>query len=65
MTIYAFIIKIFIKSKSNQGHILPIDLDRINFESDNNIDEGETDTVSYVRRLAWSGKFKKCKAIKK
>ena len=48
---------------ANQKHILAVDLDKINLES--NFDEDDPDTIIYIRILAWRSKSKKCKALKK
>ena len=49
---------------ASQRHILVVDLNKINLDNDN-FDENDPDTIIHVRLLAWSGKFEKCKALKK
>ena len=50
---------------ANQRHILAVDLDKINLDSDNKFDEDDPDTIIPVRLLAWHSKIKKHKALKK
>ena len=45
--------------------ILGVDLDKINFEEDNNFHKDDPDIIIYVKLLAWRNKFEKHKAIKK
>ena len=50
---------------ANQRHILAADLDKINFDEDNNFDEDYPDTIIHARHLAWRSKFEKPKVLKK
>ena len=47
----------------NEMSILNIDLH--NIDLDNDVDEGDPDTIIFIRLLAWHIKFEKCKALKK
>ena len=47
----------------NEMGILNIDLH--NIDLDNDVDEGDPDTIIFIRLLAWHIKFEKCKALKK
>ena len=50
---------------ANQKHILAVDVYKINLDNDKNFDEDDLDTIIHVRRLGWSSKFEKQKALKK
>ena len=50
---------------ANERHIIPVDLDKINLDNDNNIGEDDPNTIIHVRLLAWRSKFEKCRALKK
>ena len=50
---------------SNQRHVLPVDLDKINLDSGNNFYEDDPDIIIHVRLLPWRSKIKKYKSIKK
>ena len=45
--------------------VLLLDLDKIYLHDENNFDEGDTNTLLYVRVLAWRNKFEKRKKLKK
>ena len=46
---------------ATQIGILGVDLNKINFDDDNNFFEDDTDTITHVRLLAWCNKLEKCK----
>ena len=50
--LYSFLMKTLIDI-ANQRHILAVDLDKINFDNDNNFDEHDPDTIIHARLLAW------------
>ena len=50
---------------ANQWYIIPVDLDKINLNNDNNLDENDPDTIIQVELLNGHSKFKKLKALKK
>ena len=51
---------------ANQRHIPAVDLDKINFDNDNNFDEDYPNTIIiHATLLARRSEFKKCKALKK
>ena len=37
----------------------------LNIDLHNDVDEGDPDTIIFIRLLAWHIKFEKCKALKK
>ena len=41
--------------------ILGVDHDKVNLDDDNNFDEDDTDTIIYVKLLAWRNKASKAK----
>ena len=43
--------------------ILNIDLHNIDLHND--VDEGDPDTIIFIRLFAWHIRFEKCKALKK
>ena len=45
---------------TNQRHMLPSDLDKINLNNNNNFYEDDSDSIIYVRLLVWCSNFKKC-----
>ena len=49
---------------ASQGHILAVDIDKINLDNDKNFDQDDPGTIIHVRRLDWHSKFKKHKSKK-
>ena len=50
---------------ANQMSSLVVDLDKINLDDNNNFDEDNPDTITYVRLLAWRSNFKRAISGKK
>ena len=50
---------------TNQMGSLVVDLDNINLDDNNNFDEDNPDTITYVRLLAWRNNFKSAISDKK
>ena len=50
---------------TNQMGSLVVDLDNINLDDNNNFNEGNPDTITYVRLLAWRNNFKSAISDKK
>ena len=71
MMVYPFLMKILVMShfnemkfiSCNEMRILSVNLNNINL--DNNFDDDNPDNIILIRNLAWYGKFKKRKALKK
>ena len=49
---------------SDEMTFISVDLNKINLD-DVNFDEGEPETIIYVRLMAWLNRFKQRKAFKK
>ena len=50
---------------TNQMGSLVVDLDNINLDDNNNFNEDNPDTITYVRLLAWRNNFKSAISDKK
>ena len=50
---------------TNEMDLPSVDLDKVNFDDDNNFYEDDPESIIHVRLLAWHNKFKNTKLLKK